>query len=56
MDVLVLELAIDARYCSTDDLPQGTTEIPWSGLQAILKPEVVIVHGYFKRSSVDWAP
>ena len=56
IDVLVLELAIDARYCSTDDLPQGTTEIPSSGLQAILDPEVVIVHSYFKRSSVDWAP
>ena len=56
MDVLVLELATDARDCSTDDLPKGTTEIPWSGLHAILDPEVVIAHGYFKQSNVDWAP
>ena len=56
MDVLVLELATNARYCSIDDLPQGTTEIPWNRLQAILDLEAVIVHDYFKQSSVDWAP
>ena len=53
MNVLVLELATDARCCSAGDLPQGITEIPWNGLRAILDPKAIIVHGYFGSSNVD---
>ena len=56
MNVLVLELATDAWCYSAGDLPQGTLEIPWNRLRAILSPEAIIVHGYFGPSNVDWAP
>ena len=56
MNVSVLELATDAWCYSAGDLPQGTLEIPWNRLRAILSPEAIIVHGYFGPSNVDWAP